>query len=122
MAYPSKYKPEMCNRVIELLASGLTKKAAAGELGVSKQAFYGWLDKHEEFAKAVQIGEAKGQAFWERLGISGVSGELEKFAASAWIFRMKQYGWTDKVDHQSSDGSMTPTPPQIIIKGKAPKK
>lgn len=50
---------------------------------------------------------------WERIGMDGARGKIAGFNAAAWIFNMKnrfKEDWRDKhdIDHQSSDGSMTP--------------
>jgi hypothetical protein len=62
---PTLYRPEYCERIIELMADGLSFAACAGEIGVSRSAIYLWADEHPEFMDAKNIGEAKTQLWWE---------------------------------------------------------
>ena len=54
-------------QAFDILSSGLSKTACAGELGIAKKTLSEWVDKYPEFASAVNEGLAAGQAAWERL-------------------------------------------------------
>lgn len=102
---PTKYRPEMCNQIVSLMEQGYSKEATAGHFGVSTETFYRWLDEIPEFRDAEKLGTSKSRLFWERKGMQGTFGELEKFNAPSWIFNMKnRFGWRDlqQVEHTGS--------------------
>ena len=101
---PTKYKPEMCAQLVDAMAEGFSKEAAAAQIGVAKQRLYDWAEKHEEFRDAIKEGEQRCLNFWEGIGIQGVRGHIEGFNASAWIFNMKNRAhWRDRQDVTSGD-------------------
>ncbi len=85
----SEYKPEYCEIAVKVLAGGESYAAVCAEIGVCRKTLYNWRDAHEEFANALNFGLQKCQREWESLGKNGITGELEKFSASPWIFTMK---------------------------------
>lgn len=92
-----KYKPEYAEKLIEHMARGLSYESFAGACRVTQKTLYNWEQKHEEFAKAKELAVAANRAFWERVGMEGMTGEFEKFNSAIWIFNMKnRFGWTDK--------------------------
>lgn len=102
MGRPTKYRPKYCEQIIEFMAEGKSKEAFAGHIGVSRRRIPDWSKKHKEFGRAVEIGTAKSQNFWEELGIQmALSGQGN---VTAWIFNMKnRFGWRDKHDVTSDD-------------------
>ncbi len=64
----SEFKPEYCEIATKVLANGESLAAICDEL---------------------DIGLQKAQRDWERIGREGVVGNIDKFAASTWIFTMK---------------------------------
>ena len=60
------YRPEYCDRAVEIMNDGLSIVGVAGELGVTKEAIREWAQKYPEFGVAVGIGTAKAVTFWER--------------------------------------------------------
>ena len=61
-----KFKPEMCDRMIELGKEGASQKMMWAELGISKKTAEEYKKKHEEFADALDLALVHSQAFWER--------------------------------------------------------
>lgn len=101
---PSEYKPEYCQKAIEHLAKGLSLRATAGELGISHDTIYDWQRKFPDFSDAIKEGIAKGEAFWEKIGMAGATGKIKNFSAAAWIFNMKnRFKWTDRVEVAGED-------------------
>ena len=97
MGRPTKYRPEMCEQIVEHMASGLSKFASAAKMGVNMDTLYEWARVHPEFSVAIKQGEQESILFWESLGIKGAAGEQEGFNATAWIFNMKnRLHWVDK--------------------------
>lgn len=85
-------------------------------LGIGQSAWETLLEDSEEFRLTVKNAQELCQVWWERQGRSMASGKSDG-NATVWIFNMKnRFGWRDKqeIDHQSSDGSMSPTTINIV--------
>lgn len=94
---PTKYKKTYCKRLITWMSKGLSFESFAGELGVARSSIYEWEKNFEEFSDAKEIGSAKSQALWEKMGIAGASGKLPGFQNGAWVFNMKnRFLWSNK--------------------------
>lgn len=94
---PTKYKPEYCEQLVELMSQGLSFEACCGHFRVAKNTGYEWLKNFPEFQDAKRAGEVAGQLFWEKAGIDALFlGEKEKFTSAVWVFTMKnRFGWRD---------------------------
>lgn len=93
----SKYTPEMCAKAIDLMADGFSVLAVAGVLGVGRRTVYDWIERHEEFAEAVELGQAKRCHFWEKKLKDAASGP----EVTSCIFTLKNAApeeWRDRVD------------------------
>lgn len=107
MAPPSLYKPDYCNEVIECLALGHSVKGFAGFIGVGLKTVYDWLKKHEEFAAAYEIAQAKAAYFWEgrliefaQTGKGGAAGIIYGVGNRA----REEWSDTRKHEHTGKDG------------------
>ena len=60
------FKPEMCDRMIEMGKQGYSQKMMWSELGISKDVAEGWKKKHPEFADALDLSLVHSQGYWER--------------------------------------------------------
>lgn len=73
---PSLYKPEYCDRVIELGREGMSVVEMAAEIGVSRSTLEeSWPEAHEEFSEAFARARELSQAWWERQGRIGLTAE-----------------------------------------------
>lgn len=98
---PTKYRPEMCDKVIKHMSQGYSKEATAAYLGINQDTLYDWIKTNKIFSEAIKQGQAKSLLFWEAMGIDGAMGDIEKFNVSSWIFNMKnRHGWKDKSDKE----------------------
>ena len=79
---PSLYKPEYCEKVIELgkLGKSLTKMALA--CNVDKKTLHDWAEKHEEFALSLARARAESLAWWEDEAQNNVGNA--KYNSSLW--------------------------------------
>ena len=92
-----KYKPEFAEKLIEHMGQGLSYESFAGKCRVSRKTLYNCEKEHEEFATAKELGKEANRAYWEEVGMAGMTGEFEKFNSAIWIFNMKnRFGWTDR--------------------------
>ena len=96
---PTKYKPEYCQKVVELMADGMAKIEVCAELGmgIGYDAFLDWQKKYPEFSEAVKIGNRLSEAWWMKEGREALRDK--EFNSTLWYMNMKnRHGWTDKQD------------------------
>lgn len=104
---PTKYRPDMPERLLELMSDGLSFEACCGDLGISKETGYKWTREYMDFNVAKELGEVRGQLFWEKAAISGLWSDKNgsKFNTTAFIFIMKnRFGWRDRREISGSLG------------------
>lgn len=78
------------------MSEGHSFEGACGGLGISKQSGYNFLEKHQEFLDAKNIGEAKNQFYLEKLALDSIimTGENVKFNATPWVMMMaNMHNW-----------------------------
>lgn len=84
---PTSYKPEYCDRVIEMGDQGYSVVEMAAELNVARSTLENeWPEKNEAFSVALTHARQKSQAWWERQGRENVVMGVGKgtFNASMW--------------------------------------
>ena len=109
---PSKYDPAFCDTARTFLADGYSVLALAGEIGVSLQTIYNWMDANPDFLDAVKDGQAAAGRWWEdrlRDIAEGKDGN-----ATAAIFGLKNRArdqWADvsRQEHTGKDGGAIQT-------------
>jgi hypothetical protein len=79
---PTSYKPEYCERVIELGKDGASVMEMACELDVVRDTLYEWAKVHPGFSDAFTRARQWSQAWWERAGKSGMM--APGFNAAVW--------------------------------------
>lgn len=80
---PSKYKPEYCDRIVEMAKeTGAGPAEYASEFDIDRTTLYDWAAAHEDFSTALSRAKIHEQAWWERAGRNGMY--LEKFNALVW--------------------------------------
>lgn len=102
---PTKYKPEMCETVIECGKEGMSKCEMALQLGIRYSTFNAWEHEKPEFSEAVKEAERFSQAWWERVGRLATIGQVDGFNSTAFIFNMKnrfKEDWRDKHEVEQS--------------------
>lgn len=68
-----------------------------------------WLKEDDEFSETIKMGRLISEAWWVKSGRTNL--KEKGFNYVGWYMNMKnRFKWTDnqKIDHESSDGSMTP--------------
>jgi hypothetical protein len=63
---PTTYKPEYCDQVIDFMGKGGSLTAFAGSLKQSAKTIYAWVERHPEFADAVERARAARLVPWEQ--------------------------------------------------------
>lgn len=80
---PTKYKPEYCERVIELAKEGAGWAEYAAEFEIDRTTLYDWAASHEEFSTALMRAKVHEQVWWEREGRLNL--KSKEFNANLWI-------------------------------------
>jgi len=93
---PTKYKASYCQDLIDHMSKGHSMRSFAGLIEKSPQTIYSWLEKHKEFKKAHEIGMAKCEIFYERLGLNATVGNIPNFQATPYVWMTKNIlKWRD---------------------------
>jgi transposase len=85
---PSKYKPEMCEKLLDLMAEGKTDTQTCAMLDISHDSLARYRRQHPELAEAYNKGKLLQQAAWEALGMQIVTGQIKGANATVYIFLM----------------------------------
>ena len=102
MGRPTNYKPEYCDKIIEIMAQGYSLEAASAKLDIPHRCIYDWQAKHLDFSQAIHEGRIKALAWWEERAMNTASGSPgnsqiislglrnRSRSASGWIDSQKQ--------------------------------
>lgn len=104
---PQKYDPEMCAKIIILMAQGRTKETAAAVMGIAYNTLTLWIREPSEeapneffkpeFLTAVKIGESLGRLWWDELGRANLYNK--DFNNTLYMmFRQNMHGWTRRLE------------------------
>lgn len=107
---PSKYKPEYCDKIIEVMGVGASLTSFAAEINVHKDTVYEWMKEHPEFSVASKIARQKCQHWWEVLLRGTATGKV-KGNLGAQVFWMKNRfkdDWKDKLEYEADIRNLTP--------------
>lgn len=100
---PTKFREEYCEMLIEHMSKGLSYESFSATCNTHRDTLYHWETIHPSFSDAKKEGNEKRLAFYEKLGLKGMTGKIEKFSAAMWIFYMKNvHKWTDRQDVQQT--------------------
>lgn len=115
---PTDYHPDIGERILAIMAQGLSLTAAAAECDVGRSTVYRWKDEHEEFRDTVNLAMSKRQAFLERRLIDAKEGPV----VTSSIFALKNAGqgdWRDKIETEHS-GEVSHKVTRIELVGVSP--
>lgn len=119
MARPTKYTPEIQAKADEYVSAGFLDDndvvpSIAGlalKLDISRSTVHEWKNTHAKFSDTL----GRLSYLQERISLNGgLKGDLNSTIVK---LLLANHGYSDKQthDHQSTDGTMTPPPTQIII-------
>lgn len=95
----SKYHDDYPYLLLDHMKQGLSFEAFGGVVHVGTVTLYNWLEVHERFARAKDIGQSLCRIFWEQKGIEGME-KGKDFNAGVWMFNMKnRFSWHDEMKH-----------------------
>ena len=107
---PSEFDPAMCEQVTKLCLLGATDEQLADFFEVCVATIYNWKLKHPEFVEAIREGKEDADAkVAKSLYQTAIDGNTT--AQIFWLKNRRSKEWRDKqeINHQSEDGSMSPT-------------
>lgn len=103
---PRVITPEKEAEILAILTMGGSRNIAADYVGVGHGTLHEHIARDAEFSERIKRAESECQRLHlERLHLA------EPWQASAWMLERKwpnEFGRRERVDHTSSDGSMTP--------------
>jgi hypothetical protein len=79
---PSLYKPEYCQKVIDLGKQGFSPAEIAADLDVDRVTLRDWAGKYEEFSTALTRAKNFEQSWWEKRGRESL--DAKNFQSSVW--------------------------------------
>jgi transposase len=101
---PTKYHPDMCQRVLELGAQGKSKVAMGNALGLDRMTLDNWADKHPDFLSAITRAIEYAQEYWEQVGNRGIhTTAMERFSDKSWQFVLTNRFRTDYRERTEAD-------------------
>lgn len=118
---PTKYKKEYCQKLIDHMSEGYSFETFAAILKVDVQTLYNWVKAQPDFFEAKKMAFAQSQLFWEKVGIQGTTGKMDKWNPTGWIFNMKnRFNWSDRTEKDDSQ-NVQPILINMPISGQAKK-
>lgn len=98
MGRPTTYKPEYCQRIIELATDGRTIEEWAADIGVWPGRIHEWAEANEDFQNAKKIAQALCAAWWIRQARENL---VSRGNPAVLIFCLKNIAkWTDRPDSE----------------------
>lgn len=97
---PTKYKPEYCDRIVEIMSEGHSVAGFARELKVARCTIYQWAKDHPEFADALRVATDASLAWWEDRQRNASVGEIPA-NASVMNFAMRNRFKRDYADNNN---------------------
>ena len=108
----TKYKPEVGDKLCELIAEGTSASKSCRQVGVPMRTFYAWARQHGEFAAQLsRAREDQADTFADQMcdiadDEEDVARAKLKIDARKWVAaRMKPKSWGDKqhIEHGAND-------------------
>jgi len=115
---PTKYTPDVCDKVIEMGRQGYCKAEMASELGVSRECIYEWARVHEEFSDALELAMTFSEGWWDALANKAILLPPSKFNTALWARMMSarfphKYRETTRTAHSGQKRGPNPLPTRL---------
>lgn len=89
---PTKYTPEKCNQIIELMSQGKSIEVASIEMGIHVTNLYQWVKIHQEFRYALKIARQLCERWWMEQGRKNIANK--NFNHILWMMNMSnRFNW-----------------------------
>jgi hypothetical protein len=80
---PTDYRPEYCEKIIEIMREGASAVEFCAEIGIHKDTLYEWNKFHPAFTDAFMRARLLCQAWWERQGRENLTDTSEYMGGSS---------------------------------------
>lgn len=113
---PTKYRPEMCEMVVEWGRQGKSRAWMASELDIAKSTLQLWEAEHEDFSAAMTRAMAHSQRWWEDKGQTGL--DNREFNGSVWSRSMGARfpdDWRESTKQELTGANNTPLIPVLNV-------
>ncbi|MDE2440978.1 MAG: hypothetical protein KGP14_08115 [Betaproteobacteria bacterium] len=115
---PTKYRPEMCQEVMEWGKRGKSRAWMCAHLadGITPQTMATWEATHPDFLEAMTRARMLSQAHWEDLGHDNI--KEREFNSSVWSRSMGARfpdDWREKVGHVGGNKDDEPIRQEVAI-------
>lgn len=104
---PTKYKKEMCKKVVQLCELGATDKEIANFLDIDVATLYRWQHTHVEFCDAFTLGKQKADTRIER---SMYQKALGATVVDQQVVKVKQKDGSEKIEVVNVERTIPPDP------------
>ena len=97
---PTDYRPEYCERVVEMGKEGLSMVQMASRLDQARSTLIQWGEERPEFSTALARARSEAQRWWEDTGQKALG--ADKFQSSVWKTSMMarfREEYTERRDH-----------------------
>lgn len=98
---PSAYRPEYCERIVELGKLGYSQAQMAADIGVCKATITVWSREHDSFLNALTLARTYSQCWWEQEAQNGLKNR--DFNSSLWERSVKSRFREDYTDRTISE-------------------
>lgn len=98
---PPTYRPEFCDRIIELGRLGYSQARMAADIGVAKATITEWAQQHVEFSNALARARTLSQSWWENEAQMGLKNR--EFNAAIWDKSVKSMFREDYTDRSVNE-------------------
>lgn len=102
---PSLYKPEYCEKVLELGRQGCSPAEIASHFDVDRVTLIDWANANEDFSTALTRAKIHEQAWWEKAGKAGMV--ADRFNAQVWtksVAARFREDYTERKELTGADG------------------
>ncbi len=107
MTFPTDYREEFCEKVIEVLSQGRSIYSFAAEIGVCRQTVYTWAERNPAFDRALKAAKAASAAWWEGRALGVAGNQDDKGHPTMVIFGLKNRAsdeWRDRTEYSGPEG------------------
>lgn len=95
MGRPTKYRPELCDRLLEMMSDGKSVMQFCSEVGISRDTFYRWTHDNDDFSDTFTRAKAKCEAYWEAK-MQQAMFDRDTNAPLMKFYLANRFGWSDK--------------------------
>ena len=99
---PTKYSPEVVQRLTDALRGGNTRRASCAVAGISQETLARWLAENADFRDTVE--KAEGEAEARNLAVIQDATKTTWQAAAWWLERKHKAEWSSRVEQTGADG------------------